>query len=163
MNSRKILSGTVTLICSALIFAACGKVQDKVTEVKNDQRIKGSWLLVSTENNGTVLNSLEKESLVLTFKDEKTAFSAVSDSPKAKALLTALNNCTAGPRPYKIDKDQIVLSDIVNCPQKQAPILTLDDTTLKFADPNAPQTVRVFRKLSDDEYQTRVKPADRRL
>lgn len=152
----------IAMVVSVIMLGGCGKVDEKVTEIRHDVLIKGNWLLTDTINASRIEKAAEKESVVLVFRGDRAAFSPVN-SVKGKAVYMAIAECTRGPRDYKTDKSLLIFPKTPACEEKQVNIEQVDETTLKFSDPNDAKITRVFRKISDDLYQNLVAPGDRRL
>lgn len=149
---------------ASLLFASCGKVNDAITEINNDEKIKGHWLLTGTENAGAITNAIERETVVLSFKNGQAAFSP-TDSITGR-LYVSFSPCTRGPRPYRTDKNEIVFGAVAavpNCTEKRITVQQLDAQTLKFPDPDNMTLIRVFTKIDEARYFSLVKPSDRRL
>ena len=151
----------LTLGSLVLFMASCGAVKDKVNEVTNAQRIKGHWLMTNSEHGGTVENFIENESVVLTFKDDKAAFSP-TDSVRGVAVFATIPKCTAGPRNYTTENNDLVLPANPDCGEKRVTVSELSDTTLKFPDPETPDVTRVFVKIDEAKYEALVKASERR-
>jgi hypothetical protein len=147
----------VALIPLMGILGACGKAK----EVKNELTIPGHWLMTQSEHASQVEKSIENESMVLTFQDGKAAFSP-TDSVKGRAVYTVLSKCTAGPRAYHADNDQIVFEQTPDCPEKRITVQKLGDDELKFPDPDNADITRTFRRISQEKYEQLVKASDRR-
>jgi hypothetical protein len=160
----KLKNGLKLVLLTAFVLVGCGKedVKNKVAEVTNSIDVKGRWLMVESSEANKVAKALEKESMVLTFKDGKAAF-APTDSLKGKAVFAGLSNCTAGPRPYHTDKNDLVFDAVTGCAEKKVTVATLNATTLAFADPEKPTITRTFTKIDEAKFQAIVKPADRKL
>src|SRR5687767_12998987 len=94
---------------------SCGSARDEVNEIANEQRIKGHWLMTQSEHGSTIERALENESMVLTFKDGKAAFSP-TDSLRGRAVYTALSRCNQAVRPYETQRNQLVFMEAVDCP-----------------------------------------------
>lgn len=159
MRARFVAFSIGTAIAGLL--AACGAIKDKVNEVSNGLNVQGHWLMTESEHASRIEKAIENESVVLTFKDGKAAFSP-TDSVKGKAVYTALSNCTAGPRPYRTENNDIVLDAIAGCPEKRVAVQRLDGDRLKFPDPANPDITRTFTRIDDNRYQALVKASDRR-
>jgi hypothetical protein len=142
------------------LVAGCGAVKDTATQIKNGFDIQGHWLMTKSEHSNAVANAVENQSMVLTFKDGKAAFSP-TDSIQGRAVFALLSHCTAGPRPYHMDKDQLVLEPITGCGQESVTIDTLDNNTLKFPDPDDTDTTRTFQRIDESKYDSLVKTSDR--
>lgn len=144
------------------LVVGCGAVKDKAAEVSNGINVRGNWLMTESQHASTVERAVEKESVVLTFKDGKAAFSP-TDSLKGKAVYATLSNCTAGPRPYHADKNDIVFDAVAGCPETRITVQQLDGGSLKFPDPSSPDITRTFVKIDDAHYEALVKASDRHL
>lgn len=142
-------------------IAGCG-AKEKMTEINNAIDVKGNWLMTQSEHANVIETALEKESMVLTFKDGKAAFSP-TDSLIGRAAFALLSNCTVGPRPYHVDKNQIVFEAVAGCDEKRLTVQTLNDTTFKFPDPDNIAVIRTFRRIDDATYHSLVKASDRKL
>lgn len=160
MLNNKLLS-VFALTCLTFV-ASCGKIKDKVDEVSNSQKVQGHWLQTESENAGAIQKTLENESIVLSFKDDRAAF-APTDSTKGQLVYATLSHCLAGPRSFRTDGNQLVFPAEGDCPEKRVDIQQLDDNSLKFPDPENPKTVRTFIKIDNAAYSKKVKAADRRL
>lgn len=147
---------------SIFVLVACGAVKDKVTEVRNDFEVQGSWLMTQSEHSSQIEKFIENESMVLTFKDGKAAFSP-TNSVKGRAVHALLSKCIVGPRRYKMEKNQIVFEAIVGCEERRVTIEALDQSSFKVIDPEDGETVRTFRRITEDAYHKLVKSADRKL
>lgn len=143
------------------MIASCGAVKDEATEIRNDAKIKGHWLMTESEHSNQVEKVLENESMVLTFKDDKAAFSP-TDSVKGQTVYALLSKCTKEVRPYKTDKNQVVFVAVPECPERRVTVEKLDDTTLKFPDPDNGDITRTFQKIDDERYFNLVKASDRK-
>ena len=128
------------------LISACGAVKDKVNEVENGINVQGHWLMTQSEHSSKIEKALEAESMVLTFKDGKAAFSP-TDSLKGRAVFALLSNCTVGPRPYRMEKNQIVFEAVVGCEEKRVTIQTLDGDTFKCTDPDNKDIIRTFMRI----------------
>jgi hypothetical protein len=147
---------------SVFALVACGAVKDKVTEVKNDFEIQGSWLMTQSEHSSKIEKFLENESMVLTFKDSKAAFSP-TDSVKGRAVHALLSKCLVDPRRYRMEKNQIVFEAVVGCEERRVTIEALDQSNFKAIDPEDGETIRTFRRISEEVYHKLVKPSERKL
>lgn len=152
----------VSLAAVLGLISACGAVKDKVAEVENGINVQGHWLMTQSQHSNLIEKALEGESMVLTFKDGEAAFSP-TDSLKGRAAYALLSNCEAGPRPYRMEKDQIVFAAVVGCEEKRSTIQTLDGNTFKCTDLDNKDIVRTFVRISDAKYQDLVKQSDRKL
>ncbi len=148
-------------VALAGLVAACGAVKDKTAEVSNDLNLKGHWLMTESEHASRVETAVEKESMVLTFKDGKAAFSP-TDSVKGRAVYATVSHCTAGPRPYHTDKHDIVFEAVTDCPEKRVAVTQLDGDHLKFSDPDTTDVIRTFVRIDDSRYESLVAASDRR-
>lgn len=148
------------LIAVALL-SACGAVKDAADEVSNSINVKGHWLMTESERASKVEKAVERESMVLTFKDGSAAFSP-TDSVKGRAVFATLSRCTAGPRPYRSEKNDIVFDAVTGCEAKRISVQRLDADRFKFADPDNGQIVRVFVRIDEARYQALVKATDRK-
>lgn len=144
------------------LLAACGAVKDKASEVQHGIEVQGHWLMSESEHSGKLEKVLSNDSMVLTFKDGKAAFSPV-DTVKGRAVYALVSNCTAGPRPYHMEKNQIVFEAVAGCAEKRVDVQTMDHNTLKFPDPDNGDIVRTFTRIDDQRYNELVKPSDRKL
>ena len=144
------------------LLSACGAVQDAADKINNSFNAPGHWLMVSSETSGTVAKAIENESVVLTVKDSKVAFSPVS-TVKGKAVYATLSNCTKGPRPYRTEKNDIILAPVAGCAEKRVTVNTLSGDQFKFPDPEDNRVLRVFQRIDDAKFQALVKPEDRKL
>lgn len=158
---KSIKTQLITLIPVIGLLVACGAVKDKANEISNDSKIQGHWLMTEAEHSSKVEKALENESVVLTFKDSKAAFSP-TDTVKGRAVFALLSKCETEVRPYKTDKNQIVFAPVTGCAENRITVQTLDATTLKFPDPQDGDVTRTFRKISDEIYATLVKSSERR-
>ena len=151
-------------VLSVLIFG-CGKevqqVKQAVQEAANAYNVEGHWLMVESDHSNDIEKIVEKESMVLTFNDKTAAFSPV-DTLKGKGVFTLLEGCNAGPRPYKVDKNQLVFEKFQDCEEVRVDIEKLDGNTLKFADPTDRDTIRTFTRIDEDRYNVLVRPSDRK-
>lgn len=143
------------------ILVGCGAAKDKVNEIQNDSKVQGHWLMTESEHANKIEKALENESIVLTFRDSKAAFSP-TDTAKGHTVYGLLPRCTAEVRPFRTDKNQIVFEAVPGCTEKRVTVQTLNDTTLKFPDPEDGDITRTFRKISDDMYASLVKASERR-
>ncbi len=148
-------------LCSAALMTGCGAIKDKANQVANDINLPGHWLMVKSENGGTVEKALENESMVLTFKDSKAAFSP-TDTLKGRAVFALLSRCTAGPRPYRTEKHLIVFEAVAGCEEKRVSVERLDDATFKFLDPSDSKTMRTLVRIDEAKYQALITPGDRK-
>jgi len=152
-----------TKLLSALLLvgfiAGCG-AKEKANEIKNEFNIRGHWIL--TEQTGSPARILENESMVLTFKDGKAAFSP-TNSVKGRAAYALLSDCTKGPRPYRIENNVIVLENVTNCPEKRVAIQELNSDAFKCADPDKAEVIRTFGRIDEAKYHALVLPNDRKL
>ncbi len=149
------------VLCSVALITGCGAIKDKSNEVANDINVPGHWLMVQSENGGAVEKALENESMVLTFKDGKAAFSP-TDSIKGKAVYALLSGCTTGPRPYRTEKNDLVFEPVAGCDQTRIGVQRLDDASFKFLDPSDGKTMRTFVRIDEAKYHALVKPEDRK-
>lgn len=143
------------------LIAACGAAKEKVEEVKNSIDVKGYWLMTESQHSSKVEKAMERESMVLAFKDGKASFSP-TNSLRGHVVYSLLSACTAGPRPYRTEKNQFVFEPVVGCDEKRIVIQTLNDTTFKFADPDNADIIRTFVRIDEAKYQELVKTSDRR-
>lgn len=165
---KNLITATLSLICAAFIFASCGKVEDKVAEVKNDINVKGSWSLIRTEGVpvvGTIESPKDTDSLVFTFKDDKSVLVAASGSTVATKLSKDIlvSSCGSAVRPYRTDKKTLVFEAVSGCQAQSVTVIALDGDSLKIPDADQPNLVRTFKKISDQRYNELVKPADRKI
>lgn len=153
----------IALALTVLIIG-CGKddVKNNVAEVTNSIDVKGRWLMLESAEANKVAKALENESMVLTFKDGKAAFSP-TNSANGFAVFKLLSDCTKGPRPYHTDKNDLVFDAVTGCAEKRVAVGTLNSTTLMFPDPEKPSITRTFTKIDDAKFNALVKPADRKL
>ncbi len=149
------------VVTGIVCLAACGAVKEKAAEVSNEINMKGHWLMTESEHSSKVSKAREKESLVLSFKEGKAAFSP-TDSVKGRAVYTTLSHCTQGPRPYRTEKYDIVFEGVTDCPEKRVTVKLLDSDHLKFSDPDNSDIVRTFVRIDDARYESLVKQSDRR-
>ncbi len=159
-NRTKVI-GVLSILTVLALVTACGAVKDKIAEMGNSIDVKGHWLMTESEKSNLVEKAIEKESMVLTFQDGKAAF-APTDSVKGLAVFTLLSGCTAGPRPYHMEKDQIVFDAVAGCEERRITVQVLDATTFKFPDPEINELVRTFHRIDESTYQSLVKVADRK-
>ena len=149
------------ILCSVALMTGCGAIKDKANETKNDLALPGHWLMAQTENSGAIAKAIENESVVLTFKDSKAAFSP-TDTLKGRAVFALLSRCTVGPRPYRTEKNIIVLEAVAGCDEMRASVEQVDGTTFKFTDPSDSKTVRTMVRIDEAKYQALVKAEDRK-
>lgn len=152
----------VIALCAFAMLAGCGEVKEKAVEVSNGFEIQGHWLMTESKNATVVEEALENESMVLTFKEGKAAFSP-TDSVQGHTLHGLLSGCTSGPRPYRMDGNQIVFETVAGCPEKRVSVIELNQTKLIFPDPDNSEIVRTFRRIDEATRAARVRPEDRKL
>ena len=145
------------ILCSAALMTGCGAIKEKANEANNAMNLPGHWLMVQTDG-GSVL---ENETVVLTFKDNKAAFSP-TDTLKGRAVFALMSRCTAGPRPYRTEKHIIVLEAVAGCEEKRVSVERVDDTTFKFLDPSDSKTLRTLARIDEAKFQALVKAEDRK-
>ena len=73
MLSRKALGALMALV---FIVSACGKIKEEVSQLSNDLKVQGHWLVTQSEHSSKIEKLVEKESMVLTFKDSTARFCA---------------------------------------------------------------------------------------
>lgn len=146
---------------AVLAVLGCGKVEEAVNEVQNENKLQGHWLLTETEHASQIERLVAKESIVLSFKDKKAAFSP-TDSIKGQEVYGAIDECSRGPRPYKTDGNDLVFEAVTNCPEIRLKIQEISDNTLKLPDPKSPDKTRVFQKIDESNYNQLVKASDRK-
>lgn len=144
-------------LCAAALMTGCGAIKDKANEVNNDINLPGHWLMVQSAGG----NFLENETVVMTFKDSKAAFSP-TDTLKGRAAFALLSRCTAGPRPYRTEKHIIVFEAVAGCEEKRVSVERLDDATFKFLDPSDSKTMRTLVRIDEAKYNALVKAEDRK-
>lgn len=138
------------------LVSACGKAKDTINEVQNEWDVKGHWLMTESINGSAVEKALEKESMVLTFKDGKAVFEP-TNSVKGKAVYATLSKCVAGPRPYRAAKNQFVFEPVAGCGEIRIEVNALDSSQFRFADPDKPTVIRTFRRIDEPTYVALVK------
>lgn len=153
--------GTLIGATSLLFAVGCGKVKDEVTEAQNEMRVEGHWLMNGSEHASDLQKFAEKESMVLTFKDGKAAFSP-TDSAKGKTVHATLSACLQKVRNYKTEKNQFVFLAEGDCPELRVTVQQLDDKALKFPDPDHNDITRSFERIDENRYQSLVKKSDQR-
>ncbi len=162
---KKLAMGSLIPV-SMFLIVSCG-AKDKATEVANELNIKARinkhWLMTESSHASKLEKWATKESVVLTFKDGKAAFSP-TDSAAGVVVYNALKPCTAAVRPFTADNNQIVFQAIANpaCPETRVTVQQLDDNTLKFPDPTDTDIIRTFVKIDDAKYNELVKPSEQR-
>lgn len=147
-------------VLGGVFIQGCGALKDEGAEISHELNVPGHWLMTESEHTSQVEKFLEKDSLVLTFKDGKYAFSP-TDSVKGQAVFAALSACTVGPRPYKTDKQDLVFEAVTECPERRVKVTVLDGDRLKFTDPYDSDVVRTFARIDRVTYERLVKPSDR--
>lgn len=155
MKLSRVISSIGVLV---LVLVGCGKAK----EVTNSFELKGHWLMTDFEQAGRVEKATDRDSLVLTFKDGKAAFSP-TDSARGRALYRAVHRCTLGPRPYRTDRNDIVFDAVLDCSEKRIAVTKIDVDHLKLADPDNPNIVRSFVRLGEDRFLQLVAQPDRHL
>lgn len=148
----------LAVLALSILFTACGKV----AEVTNSLNLPGHWLMTESEHSNKLEQALENESMVLTFKDGQAAFSP-TDSVKGQAVYAALSRCSSGPRPYKVQNNDLIFGAITGCKESRVKVTRLDANRLKFTDPGDPDTIRTFVRINEDKFNTLVKASDKAL
>lgn len=149
-------------IGAALAIASCGKIKEVANQISNEVNLPGRWLVTQSDHSGKIAQFLEHESMVLSFVDGKMAF-APADTVKGQTVYAALSDCTKGPRPYTMDKTQVVFPAMGACAERRITVEMLNETTLKFPDPDDNNVTRVMVRIDDARYNAIVKAADRKL
>ena len=153
-----------TFVGSMLVLGGCGKAKDTVDAASNEVRIKGNWVMTETDKSGTKKAVAEADSVVLTFKDGKVAYSPINNlANKAAYLLEYHSSCKSGPRPYKVDGNNLRLEAVAGCAEVVLPIQRLDNETLIVADTDNINIVHTYGKADDARYYKLVQPTDRKL
>lgn len=141
-----------------VLVIGCG-AKEAVHQVANDLNIQGHWLMTESKHAKNPLEQVAADkSMVLTFKDGQAAFSptdkdAFIDKVKAKTVFFLLQPCDKGPRPFKMEKDEIVFPAVNQCAEKRWSVLTLDGQNLKTGDGDVN---RSFVKINDERYNNLV-------
>jgi len=161
MNVIKNL-GTLIGVASLFLVMSCGKVNDAVTETKNETRIEGHWLMNASEHTGEISKLAEKESVVLTFKDGKAGFSPTDSIKGQTVYAAAFDECLQKVRAYNAEKNQFVFPAVDACPEIRVTVQQLDDKTLKFPDFKDNNITRVFERIDENRYQALVKKSDQK-
>jgi hypothetical protein len=147
-KNMRVIFGFTLLLSVALVTSSCGRVESAAQTVSNDAKLPGHWL---QDNN----------SLVLTFKDGKAAYSPVSGF-KGKVADLFKSACEQGPRSYRVDGNQIIYAaEGPNCPQVAVTIQKVTEKNLEIPSLSDPKTILKFAVMNDADFNAKVDEKDR--
>jgi hypothetical protein len=121
-------------------------------DVKDDYLGSGSYLWNSIKKYGIENHTRD----ILEFLPTREAL-------KNREREIVNEKCLVDPRRYRMEKNQIVFEAVVGCEERRVTIEALDQSNFKAIDPEDGETIRTFRRISEEVYHKLVKPSERKL